>query len=444
MKSPIYDFLREYSEKNKLRLHMPGHKGVGALGIEAFDLTEVDGADVLYRDNGIILESRSNASKLFGTAETLYSTEGSSLSIRAMLFLVKKYALSMGKTARVLAGRNAHRSFMSAVALSDIEVSWLYPSDESLISCNVTASDVECAIKEMSEPPTALYLTAPDYLGNIPDIRSIAEVCRGHDVLLIVDNAHGAYLKFLPNDIHPISLGACMCADSAHKTLPALTGSGYLHISSSAPKIFREWASEAMSLFASTSPSYLILASLDALNGYLADGYSERLSEFAKKSTAARERLIARGLTVIGDEPLKLTVSPKSVGYTGYEIAAILSEHGIEVEFADSDYVTMMMTPEQPDAIERLTDILVSIEHRTPITKRAPRITRCERVLGIREALFAPSEELPSRECVGRVLASSHLSCPPAIPIAIPGERLSEEAVSAMLYYGIDTCKIIK
>ena len=126
-----------------------------------------------------------------------------------------------------------------------------------------------------------------------------------------------------------MALGADLCCDSAHKTLPVLTGGGYLHVSETAPGFFMEQAANALSLFASTSPSYLILQSLDRANLYLAEGYSESLENFCQQVHKLKKRLIQRGYTLLGDEPLKITIAPKSYGYTGIQLAEILQKQGL-------------------------------------------------------------------------------------------------------------------
>ena len=174
MNTPICDFVKNYANKNSIRLHMPGHKGLNYLGLESCDITEIDGADVLYHNKGIILESQQNASAIFKTVKTLYSAEGSSLSIRAMLYLAIIYAKSKGEKPKILAMRNAHKSFMNAVAMLDADVTWIYPKENSgVLSCSVSADELEEIICSLSEKPTALYVTSPDYLGNIADIAVI-------------------------------------------------------------------------------------------------------------------------------------------------------------------------------------------------------------------------------------------------------------------------------
>lgn len=439
MKTPICDFVKEYSDSDTVRLHMPGHKGVSRLGCEGRDITEIGGADVLYRSCGIIRESEENAAALFGTARTVYSTEGSSLCIRGMLFL------AMQATAKrtFLAGRNAHSTFVTACALLDAEVDWLWGGD-TLTACAVTAEMVEQALCKTAEKPAAVYVTSPDYLGNILDIAAIAAVCHRHGVLLLVDNAHGAYLRFLSEDKHPISLGADLCCDSAHKTLPVLTGGAYLHISTTVAEL-GEQAEHTLSLFASTSPSYLILQSLDGVNPYLEDGFAADLATCCDKVQELKTALATHGYTLAGDEPLKVTVATKGYGYTGEEVAARLEKEGIVCEFADPDYIVMMFAPSHTvEDFRRLTTALCALTKREPLTDTMPTIGKPQVKASLRDALFAPAEVLPLTECVGRVLASPTVSCPPAVPILVGGEVVDEDAIRVFRYYGYKTLRTVK
>ena len=440
MNTPICDFVRRYAEGDALRLHMPGHKGTGFLGVEQWDITEIDGADSLYEAEGIIRESEANASALFG-APTFYSTEGSSQCIRAMVYLVALHAKKQGKRPLILAGRNAHKTFLSAVALLDVEVQWLLPkTGESYLSCKVSAEDVAAQLSTMAEKPSAVYLTSPDYLGNVADIAAIAAVCHRYDVLLVVDNAHGAYLKFLQPSRHPMDLGADLCCDSAHKTFPVLTGGAYLHVAEE----FAPQCKNALQLFGSTSPSYLIMESLDGANAYLANGYSEKLAAFAEKVQALKERLAAQGYTLQGDEPMKVTIAAKSYGYTGEALAAVLLEKNIVCEFADRDFMVLMLTPELgEDGLRRLEEVLRAVEKKAAIEELPPAFHACTPVMSVREAMLSPSETVTVEESVGRVLAAASVGCPPAVPIVVCGERIDSEAAACFAYYGIKTCVVV-
>ena len=311
MNTPIADFVRNYAARNPVRLHMPGHKGRELLGCEALDITEIPGADELYVADGIIGESERNAAGLFGTGATLYSTEGSSQCIRAMVYLAALNARDAhARNPYILATRNAHKTFLYALALTDLDARWLVSAEtDSLCACRITATDVAHALREAPEPPAAVYVTSPDYLGNLLPVREIAELCHAAGVPLLVDNAHGAYLRFLEPSCHPLDLGADLCCDSAHKTLPVLTGGAYLHISRAASASLRESAKTAMAMFGSTSPSYLTLASLDLCNRYLADGYQNRLREMCGRLEEARKALTAAGWQIEPSDPLRLTVA---------------------------------------------------------------------------------------------------------------------------------------
>lgn len=446
MKTPICDFVEKYAREGNLRLHMPGHKGISFFGVEERDITEVDGADVLYAADGIIAESQRYAAELFGSAKTVYSTEGSSLCIRAMVYLASIYAKGQGKKPLILAARNAHKTFISAVALTDAAVEWIYPSDDdNLISCRVSADHIEKKFKEMAILPAAVYLTCPDYLGIMSDIGGIAAVCKKYGVLLMVDNAHGAYLKFLPESKHPLDLGADICCDSAHKTLPVLTGGAYLHISKNAPKSMLHMAEQAMALFASTSPSYLILQSLDMANKYLSCDYIARLTSAAERIDDIKEKLLQKGFYLIGDEALKICIEAKKYGYLGFELSEHLQKNNIICEFCDRDHVVMMFTPEiSRRDIDLLEKALVSLSRKDKINEKAPAPVCAENVMTVREAIMSPSREVDVHNAVGKVLASPSVSCPPAIPIVVCGERIDEKAVALFEYYGIEKCRIVE
>ena len=444
MNTPVCDFTRKYAQSDSLRLHMPGHKGKNLIGIESIDITEISGADSLYEADSIIKESEENASRLFG-CRTYYSTEGSSLCIRAMLYLLVLYAKSKSEKPLILAGRNAHRTFISAAALLDFDVEWLYPSaDDSYLSCNITPDVLDKTLSSMAEKPIAVYLTNPDYLGNCIDIKSISAVCKKHGVLLAVDNAHGAYLKFLPESLHPIDLGADICCDSAHKTLPVLTGGAYLHISDNLPDFFAGYAKNAMAMFGSTSPSYVIMQSLDAANKYICDGYREKLLAFASEVRLLKNKLISYGYSFVGDEPLKLTFDVKKYGYKGCEFSQILNKNNIECEFSDPDFVVLMMTPENgEDDLRILKDVLLSVEKKAVITEKPPLFSKPKKAISIREASLSVGEKVPVSQSLGRVLAVSDVSCPPAVPIAVSGEIIDEHSVSCFEYYGTEYCTVI-
>lgn len=443
MNTPICDFVRKYNEKYPIRMHMPGHKGTNFLGFENLDITEFQGADDLYHPTGIIAESEKNASELFG-CPTYYCTEGSSQCIRAMMYLLVLYAKKQGKKPIIAAGRNAHKTFISAAALLDFDIMWLYPNEsDSYLSCNITPDELEVFLQNVTEKPLALYLTTPDYLGNMADIAGLSKICRKHGILLAVDNAHGVYLKFLESSRHPIDLGADICCDSAHKTLPVVTGGAYLHISDRLSDFSSKNVKNALAMFGSTSPSYLILQSLDFCNTYL-ENYKEALLSFSPLIAGLKARLKEKGFTFYGDEPMKLTFCAKDYGYTGTELADILSENNIFCEFYDPDYLVLMPTPQTKEKeLEMVEKVLTSIQKREALKTTPPQFIKAQKILTIREAALSPSEVLPVEECKGRILSAVTVGCPPAVPILICGERITNEALKCFEYYGITECSVI-
>lgn len=441
MKTPIVSFLKSYQEKSPVRMHMPGHKGAGILGFEGMDLTEIYGADELFAAEGIIKESEQNASSLFG-CPTYYSTKGSTLCIQTMCTVLCQDAKSKGKKPKILAGRNAHRSFIHAAALLDFEIEWLYGNSDYL-SCKIHAEDLEKAIIESL--PTAVYLTNPDYLGNLLDIQSLASVCKKHNVLLAIDNAHGAYLRFLEPSLHPIDLGADLCCDSAHKTLPVLTGGAYLHLSESLNQVWKNDVKHFMEYFSSTSPSYLIMASLDAANEVLNTTFRNSLSECVRSVASLKNTLVQHGYTILSGEPMKITISTKEFGYTGNEIANLLMECDIYPEFYDSDYIVLMPSPyNTKDDLKRLETCLCGIERKPLLINKPPKLEQSKKAMNVRQALFSSSITLDVSKSLGQVCSSVTVSCPPAILPVIPGEVISESSIEVMKYYGIETVRVVK
>lgn len=440
MNTPIHDFVTEYARRQVSRLHMPGHKGRGPLGCESMDITEVQGADALYEAQGIIAQSEANATALFGSGRTLYSTEGSSQCIRAMLYLAMTCESPVQHHPLCLATRNAHKAFLFAAALCGFEVRWLWPEtpSSSLCACSVSADGLERALESMEYPPFCVYVTSPDYLGNQLDIGALAAVCHRRGIALLVDNAHGAYLKFIGKDRHPLDLGADMCCDSAHKTLPVLTGGAYLHISSAALARYGADARRALALFGSTSPSYLILQSLDCANAALAETYPQQLAECCNWVAKLRQTLAQRGHHTLSTEPCKLALRTD-----GYQAAQLLRKVGVECEYADAGHLVLMFSPgNAPLDYERIDRAL---RHPLPcLPDEATPLSPPPQAMEIRRALFSPSENIPVEAAEGRICAAPTVSCPPAIPIVMSGERITADVVRTLKAHRISEICVVR
>ena len=444
MDTPICGFLESYRSSGTARLHMPGHKGVTFLGCEDLDITEISGADSLYEADGIIAQSEQNATALFGSGKTVYSTEGSSQCIRAMLYLALTHRRA-GTPPVVVAARNVHKAFVYAAALLDLQVVWLWPEGgcSSICGCPVTAESLEQTLAALEAPPAAVYITSPDYLGGMADVEALARVCHRHGTMLAVDNAHGAYLHFLPQPRHPLDLGADLCCDSAHKTLPVLTGGAYLHLST---RICGEMAADvksAMALFGSTSPSYLTLASLDRCNRYLAQDYPARLADCIRRLEGVRQTLRDTGWQVLASDPLRITIQAPQ-GQTGISLGQRLRQGDVECEYADPEFLVLMATPENPpEDLAKLPLLLGSAPGSVPLPANLPQ-ARAKQVVSMRDALFAPHQTIPASQALGRICGTPTVGCPPAIPIAVSGERIGEAALELFAHYGIEYVDVLK
>lgn len=447
MNTPIRDFVLRYCDEAPARFHMPGHKGKGLLGFEKYDITEIDGADVLYSPSGIIKESEKNASELFSSFRTFYSCEGSSLCIKAMLALIASKRKNKCRKTRILASRNVHKSFVYGCAICDIEVEWLYGAEfNHLCTCVVAPDLLEKKLEELKGELDAVYVTSPDYLGQMTDIKAISAVCDRYSLPLLVDNAHGAYLAFLNESLHPINNGAYMCCDSAHKTLPVLTGGAYLHLSDKAADL-SESAENMMSLMGSTSPSYLILQSLDVCNRYIAFSYREKLDKAVRNISELKTKLYAMGFYTVNSEPLKLVLDNVASHLSTKKAVLSLRKAGVVPEFYDDDYIVFMITPENSsEDLQRLYEAIAALgKEETASSKNTPYApSEPTKAMDIREAFFSEKELISARNAAGRICASPIVSCPPAIPVVISGEIIGRNEIELMLSCGTEKIEVVK
>lgn len=450
MNTPIYDFITKYSSSETARLHMPGAKGKTILGPEPMDITEIKGADELYAPDGIIAQSEKNASELFGTAITAYSTEGSSHCIRSMIMLAAQLYIKNEEKPFVLAARNVHKSFVFACAIAGVDAEFVYPTTgeiNSVAAGIISPEELKKALVQLKTEgrrPFAVYITSPDYLGGIADVRGLKEVCREYDLPLLVDNAHGAYLHFLKEKLHPMDLGADMCADSAHKTLPVLTGGAYLHIKNEITDI--QTVKSIMEISGTTSPSYLIMSSLDRVNRLLAEGLAEEYDRLACRLDSWKDSMRDKGIPIMDGDRLKLVINAAKLGMSGNQLGDALRAGNVEAEFCDHDYVVLMVTPyNSEDDLEKTEEVLLQIKKLgLPALKTKSVVTKpLMKATDIRNAVFSKQQLVCIEEAVGRICGIPVGTCPPAVPIAVSGERITEEIIPCFKEYGIKKISVI-
>jgi arginine decarboxylase len=442
MGTPLYDALRAYIARDTARFHMPGHKGApiepfGA--VTAYDLTEVPGTDSLYEASGPIREAERRLSALYGTADTLLSAGGSTLCIQAMLALVAR------EGGKVIAGRNLHIAAVNAMALLGLEPYWIYPDGSSGegIGGRISPDAVVQALNDCPDA-AAVYVTSPDYFGVCSDIAGLAAVCHARGVPLLVDNAHGAHLRFLPEPIHPIGLGADLCCDSLHKTLPALTGAALLQVGNPA---YVPAARAKLALFGSTSPSYLIMLSIDRCIEYMETAASAdlhrtilRVQELA--DLARRQGLrLPQGLC----DPTRLSLLFGGTDLTAARCGEVLRDQGCEPELlCGAGCVLLLSAFNRPGDFARLRRALEGLCCRPQPNAPADPLPRPQRAVSLRQAVLGESERLPVEKTIGRISAQSGSVCPPGIPLVVAGERIDKNVLKALKNYGIDSLLVLK
>ncbi|MDR1891693.1 MAG: aminotransferase class I/II-fold pyridoxal phosphate-dependent enzyme [Oscillospiraceae bacterium] len=421
--------------ENAVRLHTPGHSGKRCalpFGLFLdFDLTELPGIGSLYDGFGPIRQSEQKAERLFGTRRTLFSAGGCTLCIQTMLALAVQSGVK-----QILFSRNLHRSVINTAALLDITPRFMYPENG-----RITPAVLETALTSNPEAG-AVTVTSPDYYGRISDIAGLKKVCKKFSVPLFVDNAHGSHLWCF--GIHPTALGADMCADSPHKTLPVLTGGAWLHINNPA----FERAKQAEALFGSTSPSFPVLASLEMCVDWLAKEGKQAFVTLAGKTAYLYEFAKKIGFGVFGgggeSDPVRLTLDANPLGYTGTQAAEILAQNGAQAEFADHQAVVMILTPFHRSAdLARLKKALMAVRQKKPVYTPEIPFIQAKTALTPRQALLAKNRSVPVKNAVGKIAAQAVCPCPPGIPIVIPGEQISPEAVDAIFEAGIGEVNII-
>ena len=314
METPLYTALTDYQKKKYASFHTPGHKNtISFLKYNLYDLdfTELPDTDSLFEAEGCILKAEQTAAKAFSTLLCVLSAGGCTMCIQGMLRLA---APSGGK---LVCGRIIHRSAVNTMALLGIDPVWIMPEPNAGegLAGRITPEGVRRALEKNPEAK-GVYLTSPDYYGVICDIQGIACVCKKYGVPLLVDNAHGAHLGYLSENLHPIHLGASMAACSAHKTLPVLTGGAWLQINDSR---YLEGVKEAMSLFGSTSPSYPVMASLDLCRAWLEEEGQKAFQTLERRVGAVKKLAAAKGLGIPEGltDPVRITLNTAKIGLTG-------------------------------------------------------------------------------------------------------------------------------
>lgn len=428
---PIHDMLTHAA--GRWSGHMPGHKGrapFGPVDFYALDTTELPVTDDLYAPERGILAAQRLYAQAAGAAETVFLHNGSTGGIHAM---VQLYAHE-GDT--VILPRNAHLSAVNGCVLGGLKPAWIPVIQTGDGYCYIAETDVLAALDAHPEAK-ALLLTRPDYFGGCLPLERI--IARAHElgIRVVVDEAHGAHLPWLNGVPSAGDLGADAWVQSVHKTLPGLTGSAVLHLRDAADR------SRAMTLLRreqTSSPSFLLMLSIDDARAWMTDHGPERLDVVVRAADALRSLLPSLGYadahalwreTGLTFDPTRLVIDAPQGGYTLLEA---LQAHGVDAEMADDRRVVLILTAmDEPADILRLADILrdiPAIPQERPISSMSWPIPR--QVMPTRAAAMGSTEQVPLPEAQGRVAAASAGLYPPGVPLVCPGEEITGETVQRL------------
>lgn len=442
---PIYEMLKTYRSTNPLPFHMPGHNlGRGLIdhmkAVGNLDITEISGSDCLHYPQGVIKEAQELASGCFGSDYTFFLVNGSTCGIHAMI----QATLEPGD--KLILGRDSHISALNALAQLNCEPVFVMPQIENNISLGVTAKALEKAIEDNPDS-RGIFITRPGYYGTAASLYDIVKLARTHKMPLLVDEAHGAHFRFhnkLPQTA--IEAGADLCVQSIHKTLPALTQTALLHGKSNG-LISRNRIEKAVSMVQTTSPSYLLMASIDIARDIM-DSQGEELyerlyqniNEFEKKldeNTIIRRKLFnAAGFE---SDFTRIVLSFKETRISGFMAEELLrSKFGIVAEMADFENIVLIATPfHNPEDFDKLIEALkyISMEYKGSGQAFEKSIVPSwpddipKRLIPLREALFKERRVLSINEAIGKVSGAFITPYPPGIPVICPGEMITKDII---------------
>lgn len=447
---PLISALKTVATSSHSPFYTPGHKrGVGIsphladlLGKTVFlaDLTELAELDNLFAPQGVIQAAQELASAAFGAEQTWFLVNGSTCGIVAAILA------TCGMGDKLILPRNVHSSVISGLILSGAMPVFLYPEYDPVldIAHSVTPQSVESALQEHPDAK-AVMIVYPTYYGVCGDLGAIAHLTHKYNIPLLVDEAHGAHFAFhpqLPNSA--LALGADLTVQSIHKTLSALTQASMLHIQGN--RIDVECLKKSLQLVQSSSPSYLLLASLDAARHQIAMSGEALMSETLQLAQMGKTQirqipLLSVPLTqnhkspgFIALDETRLTVNVSKLGLTGFAVEEILSEKfGVTPEFSSLQHLTFIISLGNTRTdIEHLVQALSQLVETSPKTAIRPRnqykISSSKISLSPREAFFAERETLPLKQAYGRICAETICPYPPGIPILLPGEIITQQA----------------
>lgn len=450
MAMPLVEAMLKYKYDDVYPLHTPGHKGGRGmqrllrqeLGASVqLDVSLMSELDDIHEPETYIKKAQELAAKAYGSDACFWAVNGTSQAIHAMLMT----ALNPGE--KLLLPRNAHRSVAGGLILGGIEAVYLQPefNEDFGLQLQVSPDAVAKALEQDSNIK-AVLLTSPNYYGVAAKVRAIADICHAHGAVLLVDEAHGPHLGFsrlLPAST--LQCGADACAQSTHKILGAMTQCSMLHVQKEHLDLQR--AADVMSVLTTTSPNYLLMASLDAARAQV-QTYGRAMAEQAVAAASKLRRLCAAhaGLRVLEQadcgglelDTTKVTVNFSAWGYTGVEVGEALRRARVAVELVDANNVLFLVTYadntyDYDEALARIEAVLEELEQhkRKPKAQQAAQpVPITEAVMPLRAVFYSSKQAVALEQAVGKICGEQVSFYPPGIPVLLPGELVTAQIVA--------------
>lgn len=440
----LQEKLEEYYNKDYIPMHMPGHKrNIKLLGEKLpykIDITEIDGFDDLHHASGIIKNIENKAKRIYGSKRSFILVNGSTCGILAGI----RSVINFGD--KVLVARNCHKSVYNAIEINGLNPVYILPQiGEDGIDRNIDSNEVEEKLKENKDIKLVI-ITSPTYEGVISDVSSIVSIAHKYNVPILVDEAHGAHLRFMNYiyDKEALNSGADIVIQSLHKTLPALTSTALLHIQGDLVK--EENIAREISIFETSSPSYILMSSIEECLDIIKSKGKELFKEYQDNlKYFYNEAKKFKNLKILGNEIEnkdyydlgKIVIKTNKTNITGKELADILrKDYKIELEMSSINYALAMTSIcDSKENFKRLLDALIDIDNKLEKENKNKeelniKLQLPKKELSILEAIKNNNSEFKNyNELEGRISKEYVWVYPPGIPLITPGEVISKELI---------------
>jgi arginine/lysine/ornithine decarboxylase len=447
----LYERLIQYNNEGYYPMHMPGHKRNRELcdfeNPFSIDITEIEGFDNLHQAQGILAEGMERCKNLYGSNHTHYLVGGSSSGILTGISACTK------KGDKVLVARNSHKSVYNALYLKELDPVYIYPGIIPEFNINGSISSLEVEQNLIKNPDIKLVIiTSPTYEGVMSDVKAIAEVTHKYGIPLLVDEAHGAHLGF--HEDFPkssVCLGADIVIHSIHKTLLAFTQTALIHINGNIVNYSE--IKRYLSIYQSTSPSYILMAGIEQCTNLLENrgrelfcNFSDQLEKFYKRAKNLKHlRVLTRQTVIDGGgydfDPSKIVISGKFTNYAGKDLYdSLLDRYKIQMEMVSMEYVLGMTSiADTVEGFLRLIEALEEIDNNSKINHNTAKqmiyknTIVPEVLMPCHKAYEAITEVIPLSTSGERIAGEYLYLYPPGIPLLVPGERIQPKHLEQIL-----------